>query len=356
MSLTILESGTGHFGTRYYPPEGEDPVLTASYVTNSEIDFSGTYNGHPITLWFRGSFDLSRVPDGATLFEDYQPLATNASLSSFGFTGYWTVAFNPAVGFEKVFELVDAKSDLDFENALSGNDVFRTSAQGDESDNYFLYAGNDTLYQNHSLLMSDDVYLGGAGIDTLVLPGRYANYNVEASGFIWDTIHNASILEGYFITDETGIINTTQINEVERIRFSDASLALDTGSGEIAGSAYRLYKAAFDRAPDEGGLGYWIDVLDDGGSLQLAANGFIHSAEFQALYGANPSDTLFLTKLYNNVLDRDPDQGGLNYWIGQLNGGMSRESALINFSESNENVSNVATLIENGIQYQPWLG
>lgn len=97
-------------------------------------------------------------------------------------------------------------------------------------------------------------------------------------------------------------------------------------------------------------------MLDEGGSLKLAASGFIHSTEFERLYGANASDTLFLTKLYNNVLDRNPDQGGLDYWIGQLNSGMSRESALINFSESNENVSNVAALIGNGIQYQPWLG
>lgn len=143
--------------------------------------------------------------------------------------------------------------------------------------------------------------------------------------------------------------------DIERLQFTDSGVALDIEKWETAGSAYRLYKAAFDRTPDEGGLGYWIDQLDTGASLQLAASGFIHSAEFQRLYGTNPSDTLFLTKLYNNVLDRDPDQAGLDYWIDQFNKGLSRESALINFSESNENLSNVATLIENGIQYQPWL-
>lgn len=146
------------------------------------------------------------------------------------------------------------------------------------------------------------------------------------------------------------------LSNVERLRFSDINLAFDSAAGQIAGSAYRIYKAAFDRAPDLGGLGYWIDQLDNGGSLQTAASGFIHSAEFESLYGANSSDTLFVTKLYNNVLDRNPDQGGYDYWLGQMSNGMTRESVLINFSESNENIANVSGLIANGIQYQEWLG
>lgn len=196
-----------------------------------------------------------------------------------------------------------------------------------------------------NLTSADDQVTGSAGIDTVAYTGTSFEYNViRGSSF------RTLVVDNFSGEDSSDVL----IN-VERIKFSDTNLALDIDLWDNAGSAYRLYKAAFDRTPDESGLGYWMDVLDDGGSLQLAASGFIHSAEFQSLYGANPSDTLFLTKLYNNVLDRDPDQGGLNYWIGQLNGGMSRESALINFSESNENVSNVAALIGNGIQYQPWL-
>lgn len=240
MSLRILESGSGHFGTRYYPPEGADPILTASLVTGSEIDFSGSYNGHPITLWFKGSFDPSLLPADAKFFENFQPLTESASVSSFGFEGYWTVAFDPAVGFNKITEIVDAKSDLDFENAFAGSDVFNTSAQSSESDNYFLYAGNDTLFQNHKPLMYDDVYLGGAGLDTLVLPGILANYKIEASNYVWDDIHSASLLQGYYISDQTGAINTTQTSEVERVRFSDAMVALDVDKWDNAGSAYRL--------------------------------------------------------------------------------------------------------------------
>jgi Domain of unknown function (DUF4214) len=240
---------------------------------------------------------------------------------------------------------------------LNGDDWFEGSSTRNGRDFVQGLGGNDT-FQGYGDDSYGDSFFGGAGIDQSIYRGARDGYVIESTSDIWD--HRTGTeprLTGWRITDQTanrdGIDNLV---EVERAIFSDGALGFDIEKWDNAGSAYRLYKAAFDRAPDESGLGYWIDVLDDGGSLQLAASGFINSAEFQSLYGANPSDTLFLTKLYNNVLDRDPDEGGLNYWIGQLNGGMSRESALINFSESNENVSNVAALIENGIQYQPWLG
>jgi Domain of unknown function (DUF4214) len=202
------------------------------------------------------------------------------------------------------------------------------------------FAGDDVFYDNNSSGATE--IDGGLGIDFSFYTGSYARYAV-------------SPLEGgKFVVTGSGIED--MLTHIERLGFADTQVALDVGEWQNAGSAYRLYKAAFDREPDEVGLGYWIEQLDNGGSLQLAASGFLISDEFRSLYGSNPSDTLFLTKLYNNVLDRDPDQGGLNYWIGQINNGMSRESALINFSESNENVSNVAALVDNGIQYQPWLG
>lgn len=189
----------------------------------------------------------------------------------------------------------------------------------------------------------NDLINGGAGLDVCVYSGISNQYEVDSAAGIVTDKH--SYRDG---------VDT--LSNVERLQFLDRTVALDTELWDDAGSAYRLYKAAFDRAPDEVGLGYWIEQLDDGASLDSAASGFIQSAEFSSLYGSNISDAFFLTQLYNNVLDRNPDQAGLNYWVNQFNGGLSRESALINFSESSENVSNVADAISNGIVYQPWLG
>nr|WP_267876721.1 DUF4214 domain-containing protein [Massilia genomosp. 1] len=121
-----------------------------------------------------------------------------------------------------------------------------------------------------------------------------------------------------------------------------------------AGKVYRLYQAAFNRVPDLGGLGFWIERMDNGATLQAIAGGFIGSAEFTTLYGANPSNEVFLTKLYYNVLHRTPDQGGYNSWLGVLNNGTPRAEVLTAFSESAENKAQVAVVISGGIAYTPY--
>ena len=56
------------------------------------------------------------------------------------------------------------------------------------------------------------------------------------------------------------------------------------------------------------------------------------------------------------MLDRIPDQGGYDFWLGAMGRGATRADILVSFSESPENIANVADLIANGIQYQEWVG
>ena len=45
-----------------------------------------------------------------------------------------------------------------------------------------------------------------------------------------------------------------------------------------------------------------------------------------------------MNTLYKNVLGRDADTGGLNYWLAQLNSGAEpRYEVLLGFAESAEN-------------------
>ena len=145
---------------------------------------------------------------------------------------------------------------------------------------------------------------------------------------------------------------------IERLHFSNgADIAIDTGVGEIGGSCYRIYKAAFNRTPDEGGLGYWIGQMDLGKTLVEVSAGFIDSDEFRASYGTNPSNGEFLTKVYNNVLGRDPDSGGYDWWVDQLanNPEKTWDKVMADFSEGTENQANVLELIGNGVQYDLWV-
>ena len=104
------------------------------------------------------------------------------------------------------------------------------------------------------------------------------------------------------------------------------------------GPAYRLYRAAFARTPDAGGLAFWEASLAEGMPLSKIADAFISSAEFAGLYGSAVTPGAFITLLYRNVLKRNPDAAGLEFWVSQLRADPATKPAiLIGFSESDEN-------------------
>jgi len=181
----------------------------------------------------------------------------------------------------------------------------------------------------------NDSISGGAGIDTVIFSGTRASHTITKIADAWTVNSTANGFD--------------TLSDIERLQFSDRTIALDIDGN--AGQAYRVYQAAFDRTPDNSGLKYWISVMDAGNSLETVASGFIVSNEFTSLYGSNPTNQEFVSKLYNNVLHRTPDQGGFDYWVNLLDTGeINKEQTLVNFSESIENQVAVLGVIEHGIE------
>jgi len=98
---------------------------------------------------------------------------------------------------------------------------------------------------------------------------------------------------------------------------------------------YRLYEGIFGREPDAGGFAGWIENFANGMSFQEAISRFIDSQEFQIQY-AGTDDEGFLTNLYQNVLDREPDDAGLAGWLNNLMTGWTRADVVERFVESRE--------------------
>lgn len=203
---------------------------------------------------------------------------------------------------------------------FKGNDVINGSA------------GNDTFYAS----LGNDDYNGGTGRDTLDYGVLKSDVTVAASG------------TGYLATVAG---KTDAINNVERLAFTDGTLALDVKAGQTSGSVYRLYQAALDRKPDAGGLKFWVSQVDQGASIADVAMGFVQSNEFRALNPASDTPSL-LKSYYQNVLHRPADADGLAFWSNQAAGGMPSHEILVAFAESNENLGNTAAATKNGI----WLG
>lgn len=184
---------------------------------------------------------------------------------------------------------------------------------------------------------ANDTFDGLAGLDTVLIETTRAAATVSKSG-------SALSVSGPGLGSDS-------FTNVERLAFSDGTLAFDLDGN--AGQTYRLYQAAFARTPDTAGLGHNTRLVDGGMALKDMSAAFIGSAEFIGRYGQNTSDTAFITALYQNVLSRGPDAGGLAGWQQRLaDGSWSRPDVLLGFSESAENKALVGAAIENGI----WLG
>ncbi len=93
------------------------------------------------------------------------------------------------------------------------------------------------------------------------------------------------------------------------------------------------------RLPNPDGLKYWIEKYSSGeNDSRVVASSFLASDEFKQRYGENVSNENYVNTLYVNVLGRDYDQAGYNYWLGNLNNGVeTRYELLLGFSESLEN-------------------
>jgi len=241
---------------------------------------------------------------------------------------------NDGHGFVDTLLSIENVTGSEFADVIAGDAGANLLDGGDGEDDLIGRGGNDTLDGG----AGNDTLDGGAGIDTAVYAGVRSNFTVTKT------------TNGYTVADKTGSEGTDTLTNIERLKFSDGMLAFDVDAGAVAGQAYRVYKAAFNRIPDNDGLKYWIGVMDAGATAKQVANGFIASAEFSSLYGTTPSHAVLVTKFYQNVLGRQPEADGYNYWLGLLDAGLALPNdVLAAFSESPENQVKVVGLIQDGI-------
>jgi V8-like Glu-specific endopeptidase len=203
---------------------------------------------------------------------------------------------------------------------------------------------------------ASETWSGGSGWDTFT--GNGGNDSIDGAVGVDTAIFTAS-KSSYTINISNGVVTVTDkvggrdgtdtLFNVERVKFADVSVAFDVNGS--AGEAYRLYQAAFDRAPDIAGLGFQMKALDDGLTLAQLAGNFLQSPEFSATYGSLDNQQ-FVTQLYANVLHREPDAGGLAYHVNHLDSAaIGRHDVLMQFSESPENQAALIGVMQNGMTY-----
>jgi hypothetical protein len=97
----------------------------------------------------------------------------------------------------------------------------------------------------------------------------------------------------------------------------------------IASQVQALYVGYLGRAADQAGLDFWTNAITAGTStLQSVALGFTLSTEYTALYAGKTNSEL-AAAIYKNVLGRDADAAGLEFWVGELSKGVQTPETLL---------------------------
>lgn len=190
--------------------------------------------------------------------------------------------------------------------------VIENVAAGDGDDRLIGNGADNIFYGGRG----NDVLIGRAGLDTAQYLGVSTRYSVELSP------ENTVIKDRR--PDGDGV-DTAQ--EIERLTFSDRSLDLSQFRGVTSISdndlmlLTKMYIAYFNRAPDSAGLFYWGTRFSQGMSFSEIAASFFVQPESIAQFPNSDDTSGFVKTVYNNLLGRDPEPGGWNYWMTELETG-----------------------------------
>jgi V8-like Glu-specific endopeptidase len=88
-----------------------------------------------------------------------------------------------------------------------------------------------------------------------------------------------------------------------------------------------LYADLLARQPDQQGLDFWVAQRQSGASTRDVVQGFLRSSEYC---------TIATSRIYVEILDRQPDDPGLKHWTDQLGRGVPRHDILVGFLDSPE--------------------
>jgi hypothetical protein len=117
---------------------------------------------------------------------------------------------------------------------------------------------------------------------------------------------------------------------------ADVAKALIDQQLEMLGDLPSLYIAVFGKPADKAAFDGWNVDLHGGQNASQIAQKLFSSDSFGGLQGAPADDATFVTQLYVNVFDRKPDHSGQDFWLGQLQGGASRDTVLHDMLDSTE--------------------
>lgn len=164
---------------------------------------------------------------------------------------------------------------------------------------------------------------GGAGLDTASFDGAAADYTIARHG-------------GYaLVSSKAAPDQVAKVVNVETLRFSDGAITLDAGDGQTALAG--LYRDVLGRQADADGFSYWAARGDAGLGLGALALELLGSSEGVVRFGALDGNAAHdIGLLYRALFGRAADAGGLDFWTGHMDKGMSLQDVAGELMQSAE--------------------
>ncbi|MDE2342630.1 MAG: NF038122 family metalloprotease [Betaproteobacteria bacterium] len=175
-----------------------------------------------------------------------------------------------------------------------------------------------------------------AGVNTATYGNPSSDYSVSAN-------------PASGIVTVTGLGNTDPLINVQRVKFSDASLAFDLGTGQAAGQAAELVGAAYGSTSlsNKTLVGSTLALFDAGNTLLQAAGTVLAALNFS-------SPTAFLTTVWQNATGTAIPAGELVTLAAQISSGTTTEAQLLAMAaatQDNQTQINLTGLQTHGLAY-----
>lgn len=220
--------------------------------------------------------------------------------------------------------------------------VIEAVVGSDQADQIIGNAGNNTFEGRGG----NDHLDGGDGLDTAVWAGNAAQYKISPTA------------TGYAVQSLSSAEGTDQLQNMERLRFSDESVALDLSGN--AGITAKILGAVFGQSAvsNKQFVGIGLHYLDD---LGYSYPGLVQLAITAAL-GAAPSNEQVVDLLYTNLVGKAPDAATRQNYVDLLKYGTFTVASLgVLAADTELNKTNIklvgsSSLVQTGLEYLPFSG
>lgn len=255
-------------------------------------------------------------------------------------TGSKGIVFDTDTGVDAVFNTVERViiSGRGDDNITVNGDANTTIQSAGGGDTLTTSGGDDRIIGGRG----DDSISSGTGNDTIVVG---SGQDTIDGGTGYDKVIFASSLESYSVSVVDGALvvsdgngSSAQIKNAEFISFSDGNSITVSGNANTA-TAMRLYENLLDRQAEYEGAQYWANLVEQGIDMGSIANAFLLSAEFNALNPQTLSNAEFVELMYDNMLGRASEEEGLAWWTNLLDAGQVRADVAVWIAESEESVA-----------------